>query len=458
MSIKVQQESQLPPGYGVDTVINATPEKRTGRKSMSRRSGQNGCIQKDGNWYVVRFWKDVAGQQKRQRVRERICPVSGPGKLSASERKHKAKQLVEASGADTVEHFEKVVRSNHGITFREQAEIWLEQMKDRKRKPVAPATLENWERCLRNWLNPNIGDIPLDSVGNLALRNLGATMVKGGLGPSAIRSYTNTVKMVVASAVDEEGDALFPRKWNHAFIDLPQDKHPKQPTFTGDVMTRVVAAPKKKLYRMFYVLCASAGLRFGEALGIDIKNISPDFAMIKICQKAWRGQIHNFLKTDNGLREVDLHHTVAVMLKDFIGKRTSGLLFCSKTRKQLWQTNILRRSLHPILADLNHPKCGAHAFRRFRLTHIRKQGVPRDLEHFWMGHGDEEIGDIYSKLKEDLAFRQEVTQRIGLGFKLPSSNPKKSIKSSEVWNQNCSFGLNGPKIEVGPIQEVAVNY
>jgi integrase len=261
-------------------------------------------------------------------------------------------------------------------------------------KRVLCGTLENWERCLRNGLNSNIGDMPLDSVGNLALRNLGATMVKGGLGPSAIRSYTNTVKMVVASAVDEKGDVLFPRTWNHAFIDLPEDKHPQQPTFTGEVMTGIVAAPKEKLYRMFYVLCASAGLRFGEALGIDIKNISPDFAMIKICQKAWRGQIHNFLKTDNGLREVDLRPTVAVMLKDFIGKRTSGLLFCSKTREQLWQTNILRRSLHPILADLIHPKCGGHAFRRFRLTHIRKQSVPRDLEHFWMGHGDEEIGAI----------------------------------------------------------------
>src|ERR1700733_16186058 len=120
MSIKVQQESQLPPGYGVDTVINATPEKRTGRKSMSRRSGQNGCIQKDGNWYVVRFWKDVAGQEKRQRVRERICPISGPGKLSASERERKAKEVIAASGADSVEHFEKVVQSLHGTTFREQ--------------------------------------------------------------------------------------------------------------------------------------------------------------------------------------------------------------------------------------------------------------------------------------------------------------------------------------------------
>jgi hypothetical protein len=133
---------------------------------------------------------------KRKRVRERICPISDPSSLSASERKRRAKEIIEASGADTAEHFEKVVRSNHGVTFREQAEIWLEQMKNRERNPVAPSTLENWGRCLRNWLNPNIGDMPLDSIGNLVLRNLGATMVTGGLGPSAIRSYTNAVKMV----------------------------------------------------------------------------------------------------------------------------------------------------------------------------------------------------------------------------------------------------------------------
>ncbi len=185
----METKPQLPSVEVAVTVAQATPEKRTGRKSMSRRSGQNGCIQEDGNWYVVRFWKDVEGQEKRQRVREKICPISGPGKLSASGRKHKAKEIIAASGADTVEHFERVVRSNHGITFRKQAEIWLKQMKNRKRKPVAPSTLNNWERCLRNWLNPNIGDMPLSSVGNLALRNLGETMVKGGLGASAIRSY-----------------------------------------------------------------------------------------------------------------------------------------------------------------------------------------------------------------------------------------------------------------------------
>jgi hypothetical protein len=42
----------------------------------------------------------------------------------ASERKRKANEIIAASGADSVEHFEKVVGSNHGIAFRQQAESY----------------------------------------------------------------------------------------------------------------------------------------------------------------------------------------------------------------------------------------------------------------------------------------------------------------------------------------------
>jgi hypothetical protein len=64
-------------------------------------------------------------------------------------------------------------------------------------------------------------------------------------------------------------------------------------------------------------------------------------------------------ENDNGRREIDLHSSVAAMLKEYIGERRSGLLFCSKTGKPLQQSNILRRSLHPILANINQPKCGS---------------------------------------------------------------------------------------------------
>jgi len=60
-----------------------------------------------------------------------------------------------------------------------------------------------------------------------------------------------------------------------------------------------------------------------------------------------------------------------------------------------------------------------------------------------MGHDDEEIGDIYSKLKEDVEFRQDWTTRLGLGFELPS---EKSV-----------VGPNGPKIENEVVLEMAAS-
>ena len=198
---------------------------------------------------------------------------------------------------------------------------------------------------MENWLNPNIGDMPLDNIKNLALKNLGVTMVKGGLGASAIRAYIQVVKMVVASAVNAEGEALYPRKWNHDFIDLPVVKDQKQPIFAGDAVTGIVAAPAKNYHRVLYTLCAASGLRFGEALGIDIKNVSPDGGTIKICQKAWRGQLHDYLKTDNGGREVDLHLKVCGDAEaNFIGEiGKKGSCSGSKTGKPSHNRTSLRR-------------------------------------------------------------------------------------------------------------------
>src|ERR1017187_9312240 len=181
----------------------AAPGKRTG-KCMSRRTGQSGHIERSGKWWVARWWMDVADQEKRVHKRARVCPVSGPGVLSPSARERRAREIISKSGADTEEHFNKVVKQESGVTFREQSVIWFEQVKTRKRKPVATSTLELWEGCLRNWLNPNIGDFPLSEVNNAALKSLVATMQAGKLSAKTIGTYSQVVKMVVASARSEE--------------------------------------------------------------------------------------------------------------------------------------------------------------------------------------------------------------------------------------------------------------
>lgn len=87
------------------------------------------------------------------------------------------------------------------------------------------------------------------------------------------------------------------------------------------------------------------------------------------------------------------------------------------------QVKFLASSLQPLpfqrapcFEKAGHAKAGFHAFRRYRLTWLRKNRVYPDLERFWMGHEDETVGDGYSKMKEDVTFRLEQAEKVGLGF------------------------------------------
>ena len=116
---------------------------------MSRRSGQSGYIEKKGNAFHVRFRIDVPGQENRAYTSVRICPVSGPGSMTKSERARRAKEIIAESGADSPERFNQVRVVNLGVTFRQQAKWWLHHMQKRKRKPVKPATARGWESQLK---------------------------------------------------------------------------------------------------------------------------------------------------------------------------------------------------------------------------------------------------------------------------------------------------------------------
>ncbi len=82
-----------------------------------------------------------------------------------------------------------------------------------------------------------------------------------------------------------------------------------------------------------------------------------------------------------------------------------------------------RRTLHPILVKLGQPKCGAHAFRRFRNTYLKNRtSCPEGVRQFWLGWEERDMSDLYDKIREDAAFRSEWAEKSGLGFEIPSKN------------------------------------
>ena len=93
---------------------------------------------------------------------------------------------------------------------------------------------------------------------------------------------------------------------------------------------------------------------------------------------------------------MDLHSSLAKALRDHIGDRTTGLEFPSARGTPLRKSNLLRRSLHPILLGMGKKPSGFHAFRRLRVAHLHKQLVPEILLRVWIGHSTEGITDRYA--------------------------------------------------------------
>jgi integrase len=410
-------------------VSSAIPPRRRKRgRCMSRRRGQTGSISKNGKWWTVRFWKDVPGQEERVYMREKICPTSGPGLLTASARKRKAKEIIAESGADKPETLQESIASVQSMTFRRQSEDWLRAMKKRK---VAPSTLYNWENSLENWILPagifgtSFGGLYLADIKRTVAQELIDHLVAGGLSPKTIQNYFQVVKMVFSSCINEDGEELYPRNWKNMGLLIPKLNKRKQrrPCFTREVMNHLASSPNiKPKMRMLFILCGASGLRIGEALGIRIEKVFDNGSRIIIDEKAWRGEMHDFLKTENGEREIYLPDNVAKLLVEFIGGRESGLLFCTRTGKQLAQTNILRRHLHPALAEIGFEKSGNHAFRRYRNTFLRNHThCPESVLNFWLGWGDEGMSGHYDKIKADVAFRKEVANACGVGFDVPAT-------------------------------------
>ncbi|WP_433971030.1 tyrosine-type recombinase/integrase [Tunturiibacter lichenicola] len=404
-------------------------------KSMSRRTGQNGHVEKSGNWWVVRWWEDVPGQAKRVHRRAKICPVTGLGKLSESARRRRAREIIAASGSDTQEHFDRVVKMQPAgcVTFSEQSKIWFANLIVRRRDPVAPATIETWEATLRKHLIPLIGDIPLCDVNNSVLKQVVGALVDKGLKPGSIHNYSQIPKMVMASAVDEEGQPLYPRKWNHHFMDLPRviPKDQNRPTYTPEQITFMARWPHER-ERMLFVFLAGSGVRIGEALGLEIdKHISANFRTITIEQKVRRGKVEERVKTAHAERQVDLHPSIAQELSRFVGCRTNGFLFQTKDGRPLLASSLYSMHLQPALRQLGFvneqtgtTRAGFHAFRRFRTTHLRnRQPCPPGLVQYWMGHAPQTMDDFYDLVRRDEALRREWAEKCGFGFELPSGVP-----------------------------------
>ena len=322
----------------------------------------------------------------------------------------KLREFIEREGINTNENFPAT--TTPGTSFQEQANVWITNVQKRKRKPVKPATIFGWRHALDKWILPNIGEKPLAEVSNGVLKELIATMQEG-LAPKTIVNYCQVVKMVVASAVNKDGDQIYPRVWNHDFCELPivHKEQQHRPTVTQPELNQILAESNGR-YSVMFALLAGTGLRIGEALALKDTSLSPDCRMIYVRRSIWHGNEQD-PKTPSAIREVDVPEPLAALLRKYVAGKSGCYLFATRSGRPMAQRN-LHRALHE-----TGIRVGFHAFRRFRTETLRRARVPGDLERLWLGHTQKTITDLYAAgLQQDREWRREWVERAGLGFSL----------------------------------------
>jgi integrase len=310
-------------------------------------------------------------------------------------------------------------------TFQSQYFAWIDSLRNRAYDPISPATLESFVSRARTILSVVGPQTKLETFKNAAMNKFVEDTKSFGWKPATLAAHILVIKLIVASATDEEGEQLFPRVWNRRVINAPRVERTKQktPTLSREQIETLIHKVKTAQERLLVCVLAGTGLRIGEARSIRVQGDDSqtmwdqESATIFVRNSLFRNRETGRAKTEAGRRTVYLHSSLNRMIADFVVKeerKEGSYLFQSKHGEPIKQSTI-RNRLATII-----PGAAPHSARRFHITHLRNQRVLEEIIKLRVGHSKGDTTDRYSRQSEEVCRR--AIEEAGVGFDMTAQN------------------------------------
>lgn len=389
---------------------SAPRQKR--RKSMARRSGQDGVVEKKGHFWYGRYYEDVPGQVERRRVAVRLGLRS---ELTKPEAKRMLKDVIHKAGVNTAEHLER------SKVFKDITDWWIIN----KLSFSKPSTQQAAQNHLNAHILPFFGELALVDIteqkvqefvrelANKTYRRNVNSPVKH-LSPKSIRNVLGILRLILGR-----------KHWQDWSLTLPKPTRHEQRWFSREEMLAIVNAAKGK-EKVLFNLLAGTGMRAGEAFALYVPDIDLERGVITIQRASYKG-VEGTPKTLAGFRRVNIDADLVAVLRAYIGTRTTGRLFSTRNGKPL-QKDSVRKSLQSILRRLNLPEAGLHSFRHGRVSWLNMQGCPGDLIRAWVGHSNLKVTSIYTHFDE--TFRTQAANSFGLNSSVRPNRPNEEPETA----------------------------
>jgi integrase len=361
---------------------------------MSKRAGQSGQVfLRNGRW-IGRFYVDVAGQTSR--VRKAVVLGMKKG-LTKPQARLKLKGMLSEEGVNTPEHLARSLKP--ATVFDAVADLWeskrLPQLKESSRYSVP--------KLLAKHVRSFFGQMALEEIKTGVVNDWIAEMQRKKLEPKTIHNLWKLFRAIMNWHAQQNDEP--PRKW---YPILPTIAEDEQRWFTQTEVRRLVEAAEGQ-YKLLFHLAGSSGLRAGELFGLHVEDLNLDRGVVRVRRSIWRGQ-EVTPKTRKGYRDVFIDSNTVQMLRDYLGSRTTGRVFQTRSGTPLDTSNVLSAVLYPLCDRLSIPRGGLHAFRHGRVSHLQANGAPADFTKSQVGHSSLRTTSGYTHFTD--SFKREIVERL----------------------------------------------
>ena len=282
-----------------------------------------------------------------------------------------------------------------GPTFREVAEEWW-NLKQREVRPSTTATYRApYERLVEAFGGRRIREIKPPE-----LRTFMAELRRSGYHRSTGTTNATVMRQIFRFAVENGDLEVSPAAVVRVPRQMPTDKIP--------ALTEAQEAAAKAFTQgqagLLVQVLLYTGMRLGEAAALTYADIDRKAGWIHVSKKISyvnsRGDLDDFLKTENGLRDIRLLPPLrAVLPKNRIGYvfpgRDGGWMSAYEIR-QLWKEFCAACGF---LDGDGHPALRPHQMRHTYATVLYEIGVEIKTAALWMGDREEIVSGIYQSLR-----------------------------------------------------------
>ena len=305
--------------------------------------------------------------------------------------RHRISALTQDEAKQSLEKLQRIY-GRGGRPSRSTLDEYLADWLEWHGPSVRPRTLTSYRGHVERHISPLLGGIRVLRLAPADVRRLIADRLAAGLSPSTVGRIITTLRIGLNAGIAEGMLADNPAR----LVRLPRVEREPVLAMTVRDARAILAAVRGDRFEALYVLLLGSGLRLGEALSLDWRDVDLDRATVRVRHG----------KTARSIRTVPLPGFAAVALRVqqrrarrygpdepvFLGPRRSERL---RGDSVLHHWKILRAAhgLRPMrLHDLRH----AHA------TLLLAAGVPMRLIADQLGHASPAItANIYAHVASE---------------------------------------------------------